>query len=503
MAVTVGDSMRIEPHTAASIEGEFTALVEFVAPDTSFRAVAVVTATALLGTEPAMGSIRLWDKTYNGFNQVRFYGTQTIVIHIPTVTVGDLIQITASPWVDDGGYWAGARVWVHRAEITLVGFADVPASPPTYAPPLWPDQFSVVDAGTTTTLTYVLGDSWGQSVTATAWRFRPLGADVWTTLTGQDTDGNVSLPFDLSASTSYLGIQPVDAYTEMQLGLSPLTFGATIGGGAGRVNDYVLRWDWDEFTAGDESGLLTIATTSDGNSSAGRYPVRLTRGETTGAYGVAGVWAIDNRTVREPIGTRYRPIGPPPNLSGRTIGHLRVTQTGSNLIGETSPDGITWATWFTEPVNLAQHTIVGANHGLYAELFWGDLVLDVDDQIRVHRYRHTGPSGVEVDWVASVDMPWLLTDGPGLDWATNGSDGGELVFEPSGAAVAFWTGVDGVVSAAGVGGWEVQGQETSSSGASLWGPTFVWTSPGGDSPPPVTPGGGGYGVTPYGTNYGN
>lgn len=491
MAVAVGPALRIEPHVSASVPGVYTSLAELVCPASSFRLVAVVTATALLGTEPAMGVIRLWDKTYNGWNQVRIYGTQTVVIHIPTVSAGDLVQVTAAPWVDDDGYWEGARVWIERAEITLVDFADVPATPSSFAPPLPPPQWSVADHASGTELTYTLGDTWGLPALSTAWRFRPLGSSDWLTLSAQDTDGLQTLPFDLVATIPGLGIQSVAAsYESMQLGLSPLAAGTTIGSGGGDYNIYELTWDWDEYVGGEGHQELTLATTSDGGSSAGRFPIRLARGQVSGTYGVAGAWAVDNKTIRDPSATRYRTVGAPPNLTGSQVGWLRVSQGGSTMFVESSPDGVTYETWFTETMNLAQHTLVGPNHGVYLECY------DDPGAVIVHSYKHIAIGGiVEAEWDAETALATLPTTG----WPA-AANGVEYVF-PGGVAVAFWDGVEGVITNRPGTAWEVQGQQSTGAGASVWGPTYVWTHHGGEDAPTPDPGGGGYGFD-YGNDYG-
>lgn len=497
MPLAVGPALRIEPHVSASTPGVFTALAELVCPASSFRLVAVVTATALVGDQPAMGWLRLWDQTYNGFSEVLFYGTQTVTLHIPTVSAGDLVQITASPFLDAGGYWSGARVWVERAEVTLVDFADVPASGNSFAPPLPPVQWSVADDTPGTELTYTLGETWGPSATSTGWRFRPVGGDTWSTLGGQDTSGLVTLPFDLATAIPGLGIQSVAAsYESMQLGLSPTSVGTTIGSGGGDQNIYQLSWDWDQYVGGEGHQELTLATTSDGATSAGRFPIRLARGQTSGTYGVAGVWAVDNKTVRDASLDRYRPVGPPPNLTGSQVGWLRVSQGGSTLFVESSPDGVTYEVWFTETMNTAQHTVVGPNHGVYLECY------DDPGAVIVHSYKHVAIGGyVEAEWVAEDALTWLTSGaGPGTNWATNGSDGAELVF-PGGVAVAFWDGITGVVSTMPSAGWEVQGQQSTGAGTSQWSPTYVWTHHYGETAPPPPVGASGYGVS-YGVNYG-
>jgi len=196
MVTVAGPLLRIEPHQAAGIDGVWTPLAELIAPASTSNLVAVVTASALSGADPAMGSIRVWNRSVDGFSQVRIFGTQTVLLSITGVTAGDLIQIAGQPYRYDG-VWEDSRVWVHRAEVTLVDFVDTPETAPTYAPGLPPTQVSISSGAGSSTLTYIWGESWGPFPTSTAWRFRPVGGDTWEVLPNQTASGTVVLPFDL------------------------------------------------------------------------------------------------------------------------------------------------------------------------------------------------------------------------------------------------------------------------------------------------------------------
>jgi hypothetical protein len=84
-----------------------------------------------------MGWVYLYDKTQELLAQVRIYGTQTVVLVLPSVSQGDLVQVSAAPYWYGDEAWVGTRVWVERAEVTLLDADVVETSESTFAPP-WP-----------------------------------------------------------------------------------------------------------------------------------------------------------------------------------------------------------------------------------------------------------------------------------------------------------------------------------------------------------------------------